>query len=88
MKFIDQYQGEKDRFVKRILHLRDELFLVGYNTNEIEVKTLNSAEPVSSYTIEDVSDPMVDMDFHRDESSVLVAFPGEKIYLLNLVKHS
>lgn len=48
------------------MHLRENLFLVGYNNNDIEVKTLNSTEPIHFMNIE-MNEPMVDMDFFKDE---------------------
>ena len=65
------------------MHLRENLFLVGYSNNDIEVKTLEDNEPVQFMNIE-YSEPMVDLDFYRDEKEILVGFPGELIYMVNL----
>ena len=77
--------GDKDRFVIKVMNLRDDLFLVGYTDNVIELMNLNTQTAIDRIELQDEKQ-MIDFDFHTDETAIIVAFNGENLMHVNFQK--
>ncbi len=85
IKLESKFQGAENRFAIKLLHLRDEVFLIGYASNELVVKDLASGEELDKYQI-DYHEPLIDFDVYRgDLSKILVGFRSENIFQVNML---
>ena len=74
--------GEKERAVFKVMHLRADLFLVGYTDNIIELMDINTQAPIDKIELKEKR--MIDFDFHTDETAIIVALNGENLIYVNL----
>ena len=81
-----------ESFVQKIMHVRDDLFIVQYMGALIEMRDFSSqeADPIYSFQIphEEEEDQtllqVVDLDFKGDETNIIIAFSDVKFGRLNL----
>ena len=68
----------------RVIHLRDDLIIVAYATNEIYIKNMITYETLARVEIDQL-EPLADIDvYRRNEERVLVGYRSELCYLVNM----
>ena len=79
-------RGGKDRFIIRIVHVRDQLFLLESADNTIELMNFSTDPPtlISSFEIQNVDGVVVDLDFYKDESFVIAGFRGDLAVVIDM----
>jgi hypothetical protein len=79
-------RGEKDRFIVKVLHVRDSLFLVGSADKTIELSDFSTEQPtiLATMAFPDADGALLDFDFLRDESYVVVPFRGDQAFVVNM----
>lgn len=77
-------QGTENRFTIKLVHLRDDIFLVGYASNELIVKDLATGEELDRIQL-DFEQPLMDFDVYQgDLTKILVGFRGDVIFKVNM----
>ncbi|TNV79227.1 hypothetical protein FGO68_gene10733 [Halteria grandinella] len=81
-------KGNTDRFIVKMVYLgTGHRFLVLYASCDLELKDFaNPANPITEVSIqlgEDLSYP-IDLDFHEDESKVIVGFVGSQCAFVDM----
>ena len=67
------------------MQLRGDLYLLGYTSNELEIRDLEKDEVVDSMAVgEDGSEPMIDLDFCGDEQRIVVGFRSDYCALVDM----
>ena len=70
----------------RIVHLRDDLIILAYASNEICIKNIITNETIARVQI-DQNEPLIDVDVYRgNEKQVLVGFRSENCCLVDMVR--
>ena len=61
------------------MHVRDNIFLLGTGDKVVELIDFNTDEPtvIQSVSLSDFEGQLLDIDFLRDESLVIVGFGGD-----------
>lgn len=79
-------KGGQDRFIVKILHVRDKLFLVGTADKEVELSDFSTEPPtvIRSMSFPDVEGALLDIDFLRDESFVIIGFRGDQAVVVDM----
>lgn len=80
-------RGGSNRFILRVLHLRESLFLAVYASNELEILDLATEPPtvVDKIELGNLEEGgNVDVDFYKDETCILVGCRGDLGLLVNM----
>lgn len=84
IKLEQKLQGTENRFTIKLVHLRDDIFLVGYASNELIVKDLATGEELDRIQL-DFEQPLMDFDVYQgDLTKILVGFRGDVIFKVNM----
>ena len=51
MKLEKVMRGGQNRFVIKIVHVKDDLFVVGYGSNEVALVNIETGEEIKSITV-------------------------------------
>ena len=73
---VKTIKGDLNRFVIRVRHLRDDLYLVAYASNELEIRDFSTNTLVDKMQL-NFHEPLVDFDFYQNELSIIVGFRSD-----------
>jgi len=93
IEMLTPYTNLADLAVVKVLHVRDDLFIILYAGGLIEMRDLSSpsARPMYSFEVPDTRGEeaergeAMDLDFKEDETNLIIAFKNQTLARLNLI---